>query len=165
MAVPTTLANGFKLTAEALEKAITPKTKWLILNSPSNPSGAAYTHAELKALTDVLVKHENVWVLTDDMYEHIVYDGFQFATPAAGGAGAEGAHADAERRLQGLCHDRLAHRLWRRADHADQGDGQAAVAVDHQSLVDLAMGGGRGAHRPAGFHRRRMPRSSASGAT
>ncbi len=82
VAVATTLADGFKLTPQALEKAITPKTKWLILNSPSNPSGAAYTHAELKALTDVLLKHENVWVLTDDMYEHIVYDGFKFATPA-----------------------------------------------------------------------------------
>jgi aspartate aminotransferase len=81
--VKTTAASGFKLTAEALEKAITPKTKWLILNSPSNPSGAAYSHAELKALTDVLLKHEQVWVLTDDMYEHIVYDGFKFATPAA----------------------------------------------------------------------------------
>ena len=80
--VRTTLASGFKLGAEALEKAITPKTKWLILNSPSNPTGAAYTHAELKALTDVLLRHPNVWVLTDDMYEHIVYDGFAFATPA-----------------------------------------------------------------------------------
>jgi aspartate aminotransferase len=81
--VKTSLTSGFKLTAQALEKAITPKTKWLILNSPSNPSGAAYSHDELKALTDVLVKHEQVWVLTDDMYEHIVYDGFKFATPAA----------------------------------------------------------------------------------
>jgi aspartate aminotransferase len=81
--VATTAASGFKLGADALAKAITPKTKWLILNSPSNPSGAAYSHDELKALTDVLVKHEQVWVLTDDMYEHIVYDGFKFATPAA----------------------------------------------------------------------------------
>ena len=65
-----------------LEKAITPKTKWIILNSPSNPTGAAYTRAELKALTDVLVKHPHVWVLTDDMYEHLVYDDFVFTTPA-----------------------------------------------------------------------------------
>ena len=65
-----------------LDRAITPNTKWLILNSPSNPSGAAYTAAELKALTDVLLKHPHVWVLTDDMYEHLVYDDFQFATPA-----------------------------------------------------------------------------------
>jgi aspartate aminotransferase len=74
--------KGFKLQAADLEKAITPKTKWLILNSPSNPSGAAYSQAEMKALTDVLVKHPQVWVLTDDMYEHLVYDDFKFVTPA-----------------------------------------------------------------------------------
>ncbi|MBR2118781.1 MAG: pyridoxal phosphate-dependent aminotransferase [Afipia sp.] len=73
---------NFKLQPEALEKAITPKTKWIILNSPSNPTGSAYTRAELKALTDVLVKHPHVWVMTDDMYEHLVYDGFEFTTPA-----------------------------------------------------------------------------------
>jgi aspartate aminotransferase len=74
--------NGFKMRAEDLEAAITPKTKWLILNSPSNPTGAAYTRAELKALTDVLMRHKHVWILTDDMYEHLVYDGFAFTTPA-----------------------------------------------------------------------------------
>ena len=76
------LENGFKLQAADLDKAITPKTKWLILNSPSNPSGAAYSRAELKALTDVLLKHPHVWVLSDDMYEHLVYDDFEFTTPA-----------------------------------------------------------------------------------
>jgi aspartate aminotransferase len=75
-------ANGFKLKAADLEKAITPKTKWIILNSPSNPTGAAYTRAELKAITDVLVKHPQVWMMTDDMYEHLVYDDFSFTTPA-----------------------------------------------------------------------------------
>ncbi|MEO1158854.1 MAG: pyridoxal phosphate-dependent aminotransferase [Pseudomonadota bacterium] len=80
--VETTLDNGFKLQADALEAAITPKTKWLVFNSPSNPSGAAYSHAELKALTDVLMRHPQVWVLTDDMYEHLVYDDFKFVTPA-----------------------------------------------------------------------------------
>src|SRR5919108_5246652 len=80
--VPCGENSGFKLSAEALEKAITPKTKWVILNSPSNPTGAAYTRAELKALTDVLLKHPHVWVLTDDMYEHLVYDDFEFFTPA-----------------------------------------------------------------------------------
>lgn len=80
--VEATIATNFKLTPEALEKAITPKTKWFIFNSPSNPSGAAYTHDELKKLTDVLVKHPHVWVLSDDMYEHLVYDDFKFATPA-----------------------------------------------------------------------------------
>ncbi len=74
--------NDFKLSPEDLEAAITPKTKWIILNSPSNPTGAAYTRDEMKALTDVLVKHPHVWVMSDDMYEHIVYDGFEFVTPA-----------------------------------------------------------------------------------
>jgi len=77
-----TAEHGFKLQAADLEKAITPKTKWLILNSPSNPTGAAYTEAEMKSLTDVLVKHLHVWVMTDDMYEHLVYDNFKFVTPA-----------------------------------------------------------------------------------
>lgn len=78
----TKLENGFKLTAEELDAAITPKTKWFIFNSPSNPSGAAYSHDELKALTDVLLKHPHVWVLTDDMYEHLCYGEFEFVTPA-----------------------------------------------------------------------------------
>ncbi|MDZ4365657.1 MAG: pyridoxal phosphate-dependent aminotransferase [Afipia sp.] len=73
---------GFKLQPAALEAAITPKTKWIILNSPSNPTGSAYSRAELKALTDVLLKHPHVWVMTDDMYEHPVYDDFEFTTPA-----------------------------------------------------------------------------------
>ena len=80
--VPTTLEHNFKMQGADLARAITPKTKWLILNSPSNPSGAAYSHAELKALTDVLLKHPHVWILTDDMYEHLVYDDFEFFTPA-----------------------------------------------------------------------------------
>ncbi len=80
--VNTKQEDNFKLTAADLEKAITPKTKWLIFNSPSNPTGAAYTHDELKALTDVLVRHPQVWILTDDMYEHLVYGDFTFATPA-----------------------------------------------------------------------------------
>ncbi|HZG28902.1 aspartate aminotransferase [Ensifer adhaerens] len=80
--VNATIENGFKLQPEDLEKAITPKTKWFIFNSPSNPSGAAYTHDELKKLTDVLIRHPHVWVLTDDMYEHLTFDGFKFATPA-----------------------------------------------------------------------------------
>lgn len=80
--VETSMESQFKLTPDALDAAITPKTKWLIFNAPSNPSGAAYTRAELKALTDVLMKHPHVWVLTDDMYEHLVYDGFEFSTVA-----------------------------------------------------------------------------------
>ncbi|MGA0562102.1 pyridoxal phosphate-dependent aminotransferase [Ancylobacter sp. VNQ12] len=80
--VETRLEDNFKLQPAALEAAITPKTKWLIFNSPSNPTGAAYSRAELKALTDVLVKYPHVWILTDDMYEHLVYDDFEFVTPA-----------------------------------------------------------------------------------
>lgn len=73
---------GFKMTGEQLDAAITPKTKWVILNSPSNPTGAGYTREDMKALTDVLLKHEHVWVMTDDMYEHLVYGDFEFCTPA-----------------------------------------------------------------------------------
>ena len=78
----TTMEHGFKLQPDELERKITPKTKWLMLNSPSNPTGGAYTRAEMKALTDVLMRHPHVWVLTDDMYEHLVYGDFQFVTPA-----------------------------------------------------------------------------------
>jgi aspartate aminotransferase len=74
--------NGFKLRPEDLQAAITKKTKWLILNSPSNPTGAAYSKDELRAVADVLLKHPHVWVLTDDIYEHVLYDGFEFATIA-----------------------------------------------------------------------------------
>ncbi len=77
-----TIDEGFKLTPEKLAAAITPRTKWLIFNSPSNPTGAAYSRREIKALTDVLMAHPQVMILADDMYEHIVYDGFDFATIA-----------------------------------------------------------------------------------
>ena len=78
----TSIQTSFKLTADQLEAAITPKTKWLIFNSPSNPTGAGYSWEELKALTDVLMRHPHVWVMSDDMYEHLAYDGFEFCTPA-----------------------------------------------------------------------------------
>jgi aspartate aminotransferase len=74
--------TNFKLQPGDLDRAITPRTKWVILNSPSNPSGAAYTWAEMKALTDVFMKHPHVWILTDDMYEHLTYGDFKFCTPA-----------------------------------------------------------------------------------
>lgn len=79
---PARLEDDFKLTPDALEKAITPKTKWFVFNSPSNPTGAGYSRAELKGLTDVLMRHPHVWVMTDDMYELLAYDGFEFCTPA-----------------------------------------------------------------------------------
>ena len=80
--VPCSAENGFKMQPEQLEAAITPKTKWVMLNSPSNPTGAAYSRDELKALTDVIMRHDHIWVMADDIYEHIVYDGFEFTTIA-----------------------------------------------------------------------------------
>ena len=76
------MADGYKLRPEVLDRAITPKTKWFMFNAPSNPTGAAYSKAELKALTEVLLKHAHVWVLTDDMYEHLLFDGHEFFTIA-----------------------------------------------------------------------------------
>ena len=76
------IETGFKLTPAQLEAAITPKTKWFIFNSPSNPTGAGYTRAEVRALCDVLMRHPHVWIMSDDMYEHLVFDDFEFATPA-----------------------------------------------------------------------------------
>ncbi len=80
--VETPADNGFKMTPDALEAAITPRTKWVMLNSPSNPTGSAYTADDLAALGEVLLRHPHVWAMTDDMYEHILYDGFQFSTIA-----------------------------------------------------------------------------------
>jgi aspartate aminotransferase len=80
--VVATIENDFKLTPAQLEAAITPKTKWFIFNSPSNPTGAGYTAAELRALCDVLLRHPQVWIMSDDMYEHLVFDDFKFTTPA-----------------------------------------------------------------------------------
>ena len=80
--IEATLENAFKITPDQLEAAITPATKWFLFNSPSNPTGTGYSWDELKALTDVLMRHPHVWVLTDDMYEHLAYDDFTFCTPA-----------------------------------------------------------------------------------
>ncbi len=76
------IETAFKLTPAQLEAAITPRTKWFIFNSPSNPTGAGYTRAELRALCDVLLRHPHVWIMSDDMYEHLVFDDFEFTTPA-----------------------------------------------------------------------------------
>jgi aspartate aminotransferase len=80
--VPCSAENNFRMQPDQLEAAITPKTKWVMLNSPSNPTGAAYTRDELRALTDVLMRHPHVWVMTDDIYEHVIYDSFVFSTIA-----------------------------------------------------------------------------------
>ena len=82
VAVATGIDSGFKMSAADLEAALTPRTKWVVINSPSNPSGGAYTAGELRALTDVIKRHPHVWVMSDDIYEHLVYDGFEFFTPA-----------------------------------------------------------------------------------
>ncbi|MFP6733754.1 MAG: pyridoxal phosphate-dependent aminotransferase [Rhodospirillales bacterium] len=80
--VPCSAENGFKMQPDQLQAAITPKTKWVMLNSPSNPTGSGYTAVELKALTDVLMRYPEIWVMTDDIYEHVIYDDFQFSTAA-----------------------------------------------------------------------------------
>lgn len=80
--IETRSEDGFKLTAEALDSAITPHVKWLLFNSPSNPTGAAYTHAEIEEIADVLLRHPHVWIMVDDIYEHLVYDDFRFFTIA-----------------------------------------------------------------------------------
>jgi aspartate aminotransferase len=82
MFAPAFASDGYRLKPEALDRAITPRTRWVVLNSPSNPSGAAYTHSELRALADVLLRHPHVLILTDDMYEHLVFDDFQYFTIA-----------------------------------------------------------------------------------
>ncbi len=138
--VATTQENNFKLQPADLEKAITPKTKWFVFNSPSNPSGAAYSHDELKALTDVLVKHPHVWVLTDDMYEHLTFGDFKFATRSSR-AEALRPHAHHERCFQGLRHDRLAYRLCRRPAGTDQGHGHDPGPADIRRLLDRPVGG------------------------
>ena len=113
---PRTAATGFKITPAQLEAAITPRTKWLMLNSPSNPERRRCTRAaELKALAAVLLRHPHVWFMSDDIYEKIRYVDGPFPTMAGGGAGDGLAHAHHQRRLQGVRHDRLALRLRRRA--------------------------------------------------
>ncbi|MGL3110301.1 pyridoxal phosphate-dependent aminotransferase [Bradyrhizobium sp. BR 1432] len=88
--VPCEEANGFRLTADDLARSITPRTRWVMLNSPSNPSGAAYAEADYRPLLDVLTAHPHVWLMVDDIYEHIVYDDFRFTTPAAIAPGLRG---------------------------------------------------------------------------
>ncbi len=163
--VPTRLEDGFKMKPEALERAITPKTKWLIFNSPSNPTGAAYTRAELKALTDVLVKHPHVWVLTDDMYEHLVYDEFVFTTPAQ----VEPKLYERTLTLNGMSKAycmtgwRLGYAGGPEMLIKAMGTLQSQSTTNPSSITQWA--GGRGAERPAGFHRRSTTRCSRSAAT
>ena len=152
--VPTRIEDGYKLKPEALERAITPRTKWLVLNSPSNPTGAAYTRDELKALTDVLVKHPHVWVLSDDMYEHLVYGDFAFTTPVQ----VEPSLKPRALTMNGVS-KAYAMTGWRIGyaagpGGAHQGHGYGAGPADVGRLHDRPMGLGRGAERPAGLHPR-----------
>ena len=150
-------STGFKITPEALAAAITPRTKWLILNSPSNPTGAGYSPDELRALTDVLVAHPHVWVMTDDIYEHIAYPPFVFATPAE----VEPRLLDRTLTVNGVS-KAYAMTGWRIGyaagpAAADPGDGHGAEPVDDQPLLDQPVGRRRGADRPAGLSRRGRP--------
>ena len=139
--VPTSLEIGFKMRADDLEAAITPKTKWLMLNSPSNPSGAAYSEAELKDLAEVLVRHPHVWTMTDDIYEHIVYDDFEFATIAQVEPAALRTHPHHQRSVEGLFNDRMARGLLRWARRAHQCDEYDPIAEYH--AYELDQSGGR----------------------
>ena len=136
-----------------------------MFNSPSNPTGAAYTHAELKALTDVLLKHPHVWVLTDDMYEHLIYDDFKFATPAQ----VEPALYERTLTMNGVS-KAYCMTGWR-IGYAGGPEPliKAMAMIQSQSTSNpasiVAMGGGRGAERSAGLHRQEQRRSSRSAAT
>ena len=146
--VHTSIETGFKMTPDALEAAITPATKWLILNSPGNPSGAGYTAADLRGLADVLLRHPHVWIMTDDMYEHIVYAPFEFATIAA----VEPKLYERTLTVNGVSKaffdDGLADRLRGRPGAADRGDAQGPVAIHLQPVLDQPVGGDGGAARP-----------------
>ena len=154
--------QDYKITPEQLEAAITPKTKWVILNSPSNPTGAAYSAAELKALGEVLERHPHVWIFADDMYEHIVYDGFEFATIA------QVCPSLYERTLTvNGCSKAYAMTGWRigfagGAPWLIKAMAKLQSQSTSQPLLDRAGGGGRRAERRPGLPRRsNAARSSA----
>ena len=146
------IETGFKLTPEALDKAITKRTKWLIFNAPSNPTGAGYSAKELKALTDVLMKHPQVWILTDDMYEHLLYTDEKFATIAE----VEPRLYERTLTMNGVSKT-YAMTGWRIGygagpKAARRRDGDDPGPADVGRLHDRAMGGDRGADRHAGLH-------------
>ncbi len=156
--VPCPQNNGFKLRPEDLEAAITRKTKWLILNSPSNPTGAAYTAAELKAVADVLMRHPDVWILNDDMYEHLVYDAFEFTTIAQ----VEPKLYPRTLTLNGVS-KAYCMTGWRIGYAGGAPELITAMAaLQSQSTTNPSSikpgGGGRGAQRAAGFHPREQRR-------
>ncbi len=152
--VPCGPNSGFKLRAEDLEAAITPRTKWFFLNSPNNPTGAAYSATELRAICDVLLRHPDVWVFTDDIYDKLVYDGFRAATIVQ----VEPALRARTVTMNG-CSKAYAMTGWRIGFAgaplaAGQGDGQAAKPVHVQPVLDQPGSGAGSAVRSAGLHRR-----------
>ena len=142
--------NGFKPRAEDIDAAITPKTKWLVLNSPNNPTGAVMTADDMRAIAAVMRKHPHVWILCDDMYEHLIFGGFEHATMAQVAPDLKDRVLTVSGRVEDLCDDRLAHRLCRRAEAADQGDGEHAGPGDGRHLHRRHGGGGRRVERSAG---------------
>ena len=153
--VMTSEKTGFKVQPAGLEAAITPRTRWVMLNSPSNPSGAAYTRAELRAVADVLLRHPQVWILTDDMYEHLVFGDFNSLTIAQ----VEPALYDRTLTMNGVS-KAYAMTGWRIGYAAGPEPLIKAMAGDPAQTTSnpschLAMGGGGGAERDAGLHRRR----------
>ena len=155
-----TFEDGYRLRPEALDAAITPKTKWLVFNAPCNPSGAAYTKAQLKALTDVLMtpKNKHVWVLTDDMYEHLIYDDLEFYTPAQ----VEPGLYERTLTMNGLSKT-YCMTGWRMGYGAGPEPLiktmcklQSQSTSNPSSITQWAARGG--AQRPAGFHRRATTR-------
>ena len=163
--VPCGQNHGFKLRAEDLEAAITPKTKWFILNNPCNPTGAAYSEEDLRPICDVLLRHPDVWVFTDDIYEKLAYDGFKPATIVEVEPKLRDRTHHHERLLQGLCDDRLAHRLRRRAGALIKAmDKLQSQSTSNTSSISQAAAR-RGADRAAGIRSARWSRSIASAAT
>ncbi len=146
--------QGYKLTPAQLEAAITPKTRLFILNSPSNPTGAAYSAAELRALGDVLVKHPQVVICTDDMYEHIYWAKEPFVSLAQVCPELYDARRDDEWRVEGVCDDGLAHRLLRRTDRDRHRDVHDSESEHLESLLDRAEGGDHRAERRSGLRAR-----------
>ena len=146
-------AQGYKISARQLAAAITPKTRLLLLNSPCNPTGAAYTRAELRALGEVLLEHPRIVIGTDDMYEKIYLGIGTLLQPPLRRARALRPDRDHQRRVEGVRHDGLAHRLLRRTQGADHGHGDHPGTVDLECLEHFAEGGHRGPGGRSGLRR------------
>ena len=138
--------DGFRLRAEDLDDAITPRTRWLLINSPSNPSGAVYEHQHYAPVLDVVARHPQTWLIADDIYEHLVYDGARFVTPLQVRPGLRDPHPYRQRRIEGLRDDRMADRVRRRPRGAHVRHAGHPEPVNFLPVVNLP---GRRRHRPA----------------